>query len=787
MVARQVGLFGNVTADAPSATAATAPTGGAARTLRAETARGKVVVEAVAVGVVRIQVLDKGDAEPLRSYAVASDLPALDADVGSNQAGALVLTTADLSVSVDPHSGALAAVNAAGTPVITEAADGFAASGKGFRWQLALPADESCHGLGQRAFPLSLRDRKLGLWNYDARSYSPGSDPLYLSVPFYLGHRPGLSYGIFWDNPARGTLDLDTDNSGLLSYTCERRPLNAYLVTGDNPQQVVQRYAGLTGYMELVPLWALGYHQSRWSYLDAAAFRSIAARMRSERIPCDALHFDIDYMDGFRVFTWNKKSFPDPKGLLAELKADGFNAVAILDPGIKADAGYAVYREGASKKLFLTAPSGGRLRREVWAGLSEFPDFTNPDTRAWWADQVKTFARAGFVGLWNDMNEPSIFTDPRTLPDDTPHDWDGQGNTHVAGGHAVYGMEMARSSRDGLAALRSDRRPFVISRAGYAGLQRYATTWNGDSLATWEHLRITIPQLLNLGMSGIPFSGSDAGGFRGDPDSELYLRWMQLASMTPFFRTHSARTARERNPWTYGRSTTDAIRRVVELRYRLLPYFYTLVHRASTEGVPIARPMFFERPDSADYPQIDDQFMLGDSLLVAPILERDARSRDVVLPPGDWYRYGESGVVSGDRTVTDSAGLGLPLYVRAGAVIPTWPVRQSTSEKVDTLTLRIYAGSAQGRLYEDAGDGYGYRDGEYRLTTYSTTKDGTRLIVTASTEGDYTPPYATMVQVYGLADSPAQVRVDGKVVPGSWRGGVLSVTTGTFRTLELDG
>lgn len=753
--------------------------------LTARTERGTVTVNGVGDGVARVRIVAADDAGVVRhSYAIEQDPPATPAEL-SSEGDLLVLSTPELSVLVHRTTGAITARGRAGA-FVEEAGRGFERSGDGYRWQLALPREETCHGLGQRAFPLSLRDRRLALWNFDARSYKPGADPIYLSVPFYLGHRPGLSYGILWDNPARGSIDLDSDNDGMLTYECEQGPVDIYLITGEGPQQVVQRLAALTGRMELPPLWALGYHQSRWSYRDAAAYRAIAARMRAERIPCDVLHFDIDYMDGFRVFTWDRAKFADPKGLLADLRKDGFRAVAILDPGLKADPSYAAYADARRKGLLLKKANGGRLTREVWAGLSEFPDFTDPDCRDWWAEQVRSFAKAGFAGLWNDMNEPSTFTEPRTLPDDTPHDWDGEGNSHVGGGHAVYGMQMARATRDGLSRLHSDRRPFVMSRAGYAGLQRYATTWNGDSLATWGHLQITIPQLLNLGMSGIPFSGSDAGGFRGDPDAELYLRWMQLASMTPFFRTHSARTARERNPWTYDTETTNRVREVVELRYRLLPYVYTAVQRASAEGVPIVRPMFFERPDLAEYQQLDDQFMLGDSLLVAPIIEQGARSRSIVLPDGQWYPISSGTAVDGGRTITDSIGMGLSVHVRGGAVIPTWPVLQSTSQPVERLVLEVYAGTGGGQLYEDAGDGYGYRDGDFRKSTFTTALESRTLRVSWAKEGQFAVPYDTVeVRVYGLPTARTTVVCDARQVSGKRTGGVLSVNTGDFRDLEV--
>lgn len=759
-----------------------APSG--APTLTARTTRGTVTVALVGDGVARIRIVRDGEPAARHSYAIETPPAPQPAKLGT-EGDLLVLSSPDLSVLVHPETGEITARNGAET-LLREAGDGFARSGDGYQWQLALPREETCHGLGQRAFALSLRDRKLDLWNFDARSYKPGADPLYLSVPFYLGHRPSLSYGILWDNPARASIDLDSDNDGRLTYRCDQGPVDIYVIAGAGPQQVVQRLAGLTGRMELPPLWALGYHQSRWSYPDAAAFRAIAGRMREERIPCDALHFDIDYMHGFRVFTWNPVTFPNLSGLLGDLARDGYRAVAILDPGLKADRSYPAYAEARRKGLLLKRSDGGRLVREVWAGPSEFPDFTSPECRSWWSGQVRSFAKVGFAGLWNDMNEPSIFTEPRTLPDDTPHDWEGEGNTHAGGGHAVYGMQMARASREGMASLHRDRRPFIISRAGYAGLQRYATTWNGDSLATWEHLQITIPQMLNLGMSGIPFSGSDAGGFRGDPDAELYLRWMQLASMTPFFRTHSARTARERNPWSYDVGTTDRIREVVERRYRLLPYLYTAVRRASADGVPIVRPMLFEQPERADFQHIDDQFMLGDHLLVAPIIERSARSRSVVLPDGNWYPLGKGVVVAGGGAVTDAAGMGLPLYVRAGTVLPTWPVRQSTSEPVDNLILEVYAGEATSGLYEDAGEGYGYRDGDFRLSTFATNSGRAELAVSWKKEGSFAVPYRRVtVRVFGLPAARARVQANGQALTGRVSGGVLEVATSGFDELRV--
>ncbi|HET9647600.1 MAG TPA: TIM-barrel domain-containing protein [Microlunatus sp.] len=749
--------------DRPQAGSTPSPqsSGGSQRTLGGKTTRGWVGVAFVAEGVARIRITDSEDQQIARSYAIDHDLSAMPAEISSTDRE-LSLRTDQLIVSIDKKSGAISARTGQDIPIVTEVGRGYAAVADGYRWQILLAEDETCHGLGQRAFPLSLRGRTLQVWNYDAGSYVPGADPLYLNVPFYLGHRPGLSYGIFWDCPARSRIELGSVQKDTLTFSAEHGPACLYLVSADTPQGVVERYSQLTGLMELPPIWALGYHQSRWSYRDASRFRQVAAELRTQGMPCDALHFDIDYMSSFRVFTWNRTRFPDLPALIADLTDQGFNTVAILNPGVMVDDRYSVFQAGTSRDVFLRDTSGRPIQGVTWAGTSQFPDFTDPAVRRWWSERVAEFVGSGFTGLWNDMNEPSIFDSPtKTLPDSVHHDWDGEGNTHVGGGHAVYGMQMARATREGLVTAHPERRPFVMTRAGYAGVQRYATTWNGDSRSSWEHLRMTVPQLCNLGISGIPFSGSDAGGFRGEPGAELYLRWMQLASMTPFFRTHSSRTSKERDPWSYGEPTTGRIRRVIERRYRLLPYLYTQLHRAATAGTPVVRPMFFEEPDDPAYQHIDDQFMLGDSLLIAPILKEGARARTVLLPRGGWYRFQTGAREPGGRTMTVEAGWDLPIFVREGAVVPLWPVRQSTSEPANRITLEVYAGSGTTYLYEDAGDGYEYKRGEFLLSTFSALTDGLGLDLSWRTEGVYVRPESDVeVRVHGLRNVPKDARCD---------------------------
>ena len=763
-----------------------APSPASGSRLELDSSRGHTRVDFPEPGIARILITAGPDDGPPFSYAVDRGRPGTSARRAESDT-TVALSSDELTISVDRASGELVARTVDGVLLLQEAPAGFRADASGgFRWQLRLTADETCFGFGERAFPLSLRGRKLSLWNTDAGSYPPGTDPLYLSVPFYLGVRRGRSYGMFWDCPARSAVDLDAGGEGRLTFTAEQGPACLYLITGAGPQQVVERFTRLTGPMAPVPLWALGYHQSRWSYRDEASVRGVARRLRELGIPCDALYFDIDYMDGYRVFTWDRTRFPDLGRLLQDLDADGFRSVAILDPGIKIDDASDVYRSGTQAGVFLRRASGEAATGTVWPGDCQFPDFTSPAARAWWSAQVAAFARVGFDGLWNDMNEPATFdAGARTLPDDVRHDWEGEGASHVSGGHSVYGMLMARATQEGLASLRADRRPFVLTRAGYAGVQRYAATWTGDTLATWEHLRLVIPQVCSLGISGIAFSGSDVGGFRGEPGAELFLRWMQLASMMPYFRTHSARTVAERNPWSYAEPTTSRVRTAIERRYRLLPYFYTLAQRAVTDGSPMVRPMFFEDPDDPRLRTLDDQFMLGDHVLVAPILTPGARRRSVQLPAGDWFAHETSLLHPGARAMQVSAGLGLPLFVRAGAVLPMWTLRHSTSEPPDLLILDVYAGSGTSGLYEDEGDGYGFRDGRSRTSTFTARLGRDEFELAWSDEGGYRRPYhAVEVRLRGLRPGQVDVACDGRrVAVREAPDGALSVQVQPFQRL----
>lgn len=674
------------------------------------------------------------------------------------------------------------------------------ADSTGLAWQArqvarfaALAPDEHIYGLGERAFALDLRGRSYTLWNVDPQDYGPGKDPLYLSIPFYVGLHAGQSYGLLYDNTYHAQLDLGQTRADEALYEAEDGELVYYFFYGPTPSQVLERYTELTGRMALPPLWALGYQQSRWSYYPEARVREIARLMREHHIPCDALYLDIHYMDGYRCFTWNKQRFPNPAQMISELHERGYKVVVTVDPGIKADCHYSVCTDGLQRGAFCTYPDGGVAGGPVWPGEAYFPDFTSPQVRQWWGDLYAPLLQAGVDGFWNDMNEPTVIgPQGDTLPRCVRHDWEGQGSDHRQA-HNVYGLLMARATAEGLRRLRPERRPFVLTRSGWTGVQRYALHWTGDNLSTWEHLRLTVPMVLNLGLSGLAFTGADVGGFDGDADAELVTRWTQLGAFLPLFRNHSSLWSRDQEPWSFGEPYLSLNRAAIELRHRLLPYLYTATWQCAQNGTPIARPLLWAYPDDPANRALDDQFLCGDALLVAPVYRPGQTSRHVYLPAGEWFDYRTDERQTGPVTLNAPAPLQhIPLYVRAGTVLPTWPLMQhSDVQAVDKLILHVYPGAGTSWLYEDDGHSMAYQRGEYRVQSFECRATGENgLAITRQAQGPYRPVYTRWEwHVHGLADEPKRVLADRQSVQGwSWdeASHTLCLVTGELECMQLE-
>ena len=750
---------------------------------------GSLRVDVLAEDCLRVRLAPDGVFSEPFSYAVEKTVwEPVDFTVAEDDEG-VTIQAGDTRCRVARASARLTVTDSAGR-VICEDDEGITWRGHQVRLSQRLAPGESGHGLGERAFGLNLRGRTYTLWNKDPIGYNRGDDPINLSIPFYLGLRGTNAYGIFWDNAARGRVSVGASGAeDELVFEAEAGELRYYLLTGPTALQVLERYTELTGRMPMPPLWALGYHQCRWSYMTEEEVREIAAEFRQRRIPCDAIYLDIDYMDGFRCFTWNRQRFPDPPRMIADLRKQGFKVVTIIDPGIKVDRRYAVCESGLREGAFLKYPDGKLFVAPVWPGNCYFPDFTSPDVRAWWGRQYAGLLADGVAGFWNDMGEPAIFGfggAAPDMPDYVPHDWEGRGTTHLEA-HNVYGMLMGRATREGLEHLAPERRHLVIVRAAFAGAQRYASSWTADNVSAWDHLRLSISMCLNLGLSGLSFTGPDIGGFAGNADGELFTRWVQLGVLLPFFRGHTAKGTARHEPWAFGQPYEDINRRYIELRYRLLPYLYTAFAECAVHGWPIIRPLAFEDPAFAD---CDDQYLLGNALLAAPVVEQGAAQRTVRLPAGDWYDYWSGKRYEGGASYDVAAPLDmLPLFVRGGSVIPHWPVMQHTGEQtVEQLLLRVYVGHGQTALYEDAGEGKDYQDGVFRWSHFECLHDDHGgFDVTWQRTGAYQPAYRNVrLEIIGLDAAPPGVVLDGESVT-DWRmeDGVLTFVGAVFDHLHV--
>lgn len=652
----------------------------------------------------------------------------------------------------------------------------------------ASPAAECFYGLGDKSGLLNLRGQQLQNWNTDSFAYGAETDPLYRAIPFFMGLREGQGYGIFFHNTHRSHFDFDSAEQGQISFWAAGGEMDYFFINGPQLLQVAQRYAWLTGRPELPPMWAIGFHQCRWSYYPDERVREVAAAFREQQIPCDAIYLDIDYMDGYRCFTWNKDHFPKPAELIRALSEKGFQTVVMIDPGIKVDPSYHVYREGMERDAFCRRSNGELMRGPVWPPDCVFPDYTHPDVREWWGQLYEQLYREeGVSGFWNDMNEPAVFKlDIATFPDEVLHHYEGQTANHRRA-HNVYGQQMSRATFEGLKRLRPDKRPFLLTRASFSGGQRYASVWTGDNVASWEHLRLANTQCQRLSLSGFSFVGTDVGGFSKQPDGELFVRWMQLGAFHPFYRVHSMgnnvdgaaeadaewiqqseRDSRmDQEPWSFGEPYTSIAREAVELRYRLLPYLYTAFWQYTQSGRPILRSLVFEDQKDPATLQRENEFLFGNDLLVIPVLEAGATEVAGYLPAGDWYAY-ESGVAyRGRQSVKIVCGLErIPFFVRAGAVIPNYPVQQYVGEQqFEAISLRVYYGQGESELYEDAGEGYGYEQGGYCLSSFRTEKSGGGFELHQSRSGEWAPAFAHYeLKIFGLPFKPARCTCDGQAV-----------------------
>ena len=625
---------------------------------------------------------------------------------------------------------------------------------------------ECFYGLGDKATQMNLKGKRLENFATDQYAFQKDQEPLYKVVPFYIGLQNKQSYGIFFDNTFRTYFDFCHERRNVTSYWAEGGEMNYYFIYGPQMQDVVTTYTDLTGKPELPPLWALGYHQCKWSYYPESNLKEVAAKFRELKIPCDALYLDIDYMDGFRCFTWNKDYFPDPKRMVAELAEDGFKTVVIIDPGIKIDKEYSVYKEALEKDYFCKRADGPYMKGKVWPGECNFPDYTNPAVREWWAGLFKELiSDIGVKGVWNDMNEPAVMEVPnKTFPMDVRHDYDGNPCSHRKA-HNIYGTQMARATYHGVKRFAYPKRPFVITRSAYAGAQRYSSSWTGDNIATWEHLWIANIQMQRMSISGMGFTGSDIGGFAEQPSGELYARWIQLGVFHPFCRTHSSGDHGDQEPWAFDEEVIDITRKFVNLRYQLLPYLYTMFWQYIEEGIPMLKPLVYYDQEDIQTHYRNDEFVFGNQILVCPILEPNAVGRRMYIPRGIWYNYWTNEEIKGGKEIwVDTKFDQIPIFVKAGAIIPKYPVQQYVGElEFKELTLDIYykEGKEKSVVYEDAQDGYDYKKGRYSFLSFQATGKKKELNIQLHKEGKYDTAYSKYkINFIGLPFKVKTIEID---------------------------
>ena len=629
---------------------------------------------------------------------------------------------------------------------------------------------ESFYGMGDKATHSNLKGKRVENWVTDQYAYGKDQDPLYKAIPFYTGLHKGKAYGIFFDNSFKSHFDFAHERRNTTSFWAEGGDLNYYFFYGPEMSKVVSAYSNLTGTPELPPMWALGYHQSKWSYYPESNVKEIAKGFREQKIPCDAIYLDIDYMDGFRCFTWDKKLFPDPKRMIKELEEDGFKTVVMIDPGIKIDREYWIYKEALEKGYFCRRGDGPLMTGKVWPGECHFPDFTNPEVREWWGELYKEFmSELGVHAVWNDMNEPAVMEVPsKTAPLDTRHNYDGHPCTHRKA-HNVYGMQMVRATYEGVKKHVYPKRPFVITRAAYAGTQRYSSTWTGDNVATWEHLWLANVQMQRMCMSGYSFVGSDIGGFAEQPNGELFARWVQLGIFHPFCRVHSSGDHGDQEPWSFGTEITDIVRKFIEIRYQLLPYLYTMFYKYSKEQKPMLQSLvLFDQEDVQTHFRTDE-FIFGEQILVCPIQEQNAQGRRMYIPRGKWYDFWTDEVTQGGKERWVAADLdSVPIFIKEGAIIPKYPVQQYVGEvKIEELVLDTYfmIGTESSEVYEDAQDGYDYKKGRYSLRNFKLIGKENSLTVQQFKNGSYVTEYETLrFNLHGLPFEIHKIEVDNEEV-----------------------
>ncbi|GAX35200.1 glycoside hydrolase family 31 protein [Nodularia sp. NIES-3585] len=738
-----------------------------------------LTISVLAANLVRVRLAPTGKFIPRRPWAIALDdpeWPIVPFEVRETKATVEIITV-QMRVCVQKQNCRITCFDKANRPFAQDADMSMGwRMGAVAGWKKIAP-DEHFYGFGERTGFLDKISQVKTNWTVDALDYDALTDAMYQAIPFFMALRPDVGYGIFLNSTFWSQFDMGVAQPDIWKMETHGGELDYYIIYGPEPAQIIRTYTQLTGRMSLPPKWSLGYHQCRWSYDSEKVVRELAREFRQRRIPCDVIHLDIDYMHGYRVFTWSPKRFSNPEKLISDLAEDGFKTVTIIDPGVKyePEANYHVFDQGIEKDYFVRKADGVLFHGYVWPDKAVFPDFLRTDVGNWWGDLHKSLTDIGVAGIWNDMNEPAI--DDRPFGDGGQKIWfpldapqGGNANnfqskiqnpkskidvTHEEV-HNLYGLMMAKSSHQGLTRHRPTERSLVLTRAGYAGVQRWSAVWMGDNQSLWEHLEMSLPMLCNMGLSGVAFVGCDIGGFAGNATPELFARWMQVGMLYPLMRGHSALSTARHEPWVFGNLVENICREYINLRYQLLPYIYNLFWEAVTTGAPIIRPLLYHFPNDPQTYSLYDQVFLGASLMAAPIYRPGVEHRCVYLPDGIWYDWWSGERYAGKTHILAHAPLEkMPLYVRSGAIIPMQPVTQYVdSNPLEYIRLRIWPGHGRYSFFEDDGHTFEYENQNSSLTNISIFTQGNQTTVEiGDREGKWTPtPREVIVELVGVGE-----------------------------------
>ena len=719
-----------------------------------------VTITAYSENIIRVR-MDKQKLKEDFSYAVAAQPAKSHVRIAGNEKE-ITVTTDSLKAVIQAKPFAIAFYNNEGK-LINIDEPGLTTSwvSEEVTTYKTMQEDEKFIGLGEKVGDLNRRGSGFTNWNTDAYGYDAYRDPLYSTIPFYIGIHHDINYGIFLDNTFQTDFNFGASNNRFSSFAARGGEMNYYFIYHKRMADIISSYTSLTGRMVMPPMWSLGYQQNRYTYYPDTEVIRIAQTLREKKIPCDGITLDIHYMDKYQLFTWDKTRFPDPLKMTNRLKELGFKTTVIVDPGIKIEPGAPAYERGLKEDVYIKYSDGKNYAGWVWPGWCNFTDFTSEKGRNYWRREVKFFADNGISGIWNDMNE--IATWGQKMPSNVIFDFEGKKVSHLQA-HNVYGYLMARTSYEGAKAATNER-PFILSRSGFAGMQKFSAIWTGDNRSEDEHMLLGIRLMNSLGLSGVPFNGMDIGGFIGTPTPSLYARWMQVGAFFPYLRNHSAYNTKSAEPWTFGEEVTEICRNYISLRYKLLPYIYSTFYESTQNGLPIMRSLAIENTfDSHVYePAFQNQFTLGNSLLVVPI-ESNKSLVKFYLPKGKWYNlYNDATEEGGNIKLAETKASELPAFVKAGSIIPMQSLIQNTGiTPADTLMIHIYKGTGENNFvyYEDDGRTFDYEKGFFykRNINYN---GNNNVLVFGKTEGNYKTKFNNISLVLHGFDDTKAITING--------------------------